>query len=200
MSTDSPVLPLPPNAPRVKSNRLVRWIGRTILRLGGWHMVGRFPDIPKLVMIGAPHSSNWDGLWAFSAKMALGLDVRILAKESLFKVPVLGHVLHRLGVLPVNRRAARGVVEQAVELIRHSEKFWYGIAPEGTRQRVEHWKTGFWKIAKGAGVPVLPVYFHYPDKIIGVGEVFHLGEDMDADMARIRAWYRPWIGRNRGTT
>ena len=198
--SDSPVLPLPPNAPRVKPNRFVRWVGRSILRVGGWRMVGRFPDIPKLVMIGAPHSSNWDGLWAFGAKMALGLDVRILAKESLFKVPVLGHVLHRLGVLPVNRRAARGVVEQAVDLIRQSEKFWYGIAPEGTRQRVEHWKTGFWKIAHGAGVPVLPVYFHYPDKIIGVGELFHLDGDMEADMARIRAWYRPWIGRNRGTT
>ena len=77
---------------------------------------------------------------------------------------------------------------------------WFVLAPEGTRKRVEHWKTGFWKIAKGAGVPVLPVYFHYPDKIIGVGEVFHLGEDMDADMARIRAWYRPWMGKNRGTT
>ena len=200
MSTDSPVLPLPPNAPRVKSNRLVRWIGRTILRLGGWHMVGRSPDISKLVMIGAPHSSNWDGLWAFSAKMALGLDVRILGKESLFKVPVLGRVIRRLGVIPVNRKAATGVVEQAIDLIRHSDRFWYGLAPEGTRRRVEHWKTGFWKIAKGAGVPVLPVYFHYPDKIIGVGEVFHLGEDMDADMARIRAWYRPWMGKNRGTT
>ena len=122
--SDSPVLPLPPNAPRVKPNRFVRWVGRSILRVGGWRMVGRFPDIPKLVMIGAPHSSNWDGLWAFGAKMALGLDVHILAKESLFKVPVLGHVLHRLGVLPVNRRAARGVVEQAVDLIRQSEKFW----------------------------------------------------------------------------
>lgn len=198
--SDSPVLPLPPSAPRVvKSNRFARWLGRSILRLGGWRMVGQFPDIPKLVMIGAPHSSNWDGLWAFSAKVALGLDVRILAKEALFRVPLLGWLLRKFGVIPVNRRAPGSVVEQAVKLIRQSDRFWYGIAPEGTRKRVKHWKMGFWKIAKGAGVPVLPVYFHYPDKIIGVGEPFHLSDDADADMARIRSWYRPWVGKNRDT-
>lgn len=192
------VLPLPPSAPRVKANVLTRWLGRSILRLGGWRMVGRFPDIPRLVLIGAPHSSNWDGVWSFAAKAAMGLDIKILGKDSLFRVPLLGRVLRRLGVIPINRRAAHGVVEQTALTIRSGERCWIGLAPEGTRRHVERWKTGFWKIAKAADVPVLPAYFHYPERIIGIGEPFQLGDDMHADMARIRDWYRPWQGKHHG--
>lgn len=195
------VLPLPANAPRVRPNAFARWFGRTILRLGGWRMVGAFPDTPRLVLIGAPHSSNWDGVWGFAAKMALGLDIRILGKKELFWWP-LGPLLRGLGVIAVDRGASHGVVEQVAQLIRAGRgdgKYWFGLAPEGTRKRVEHWKSGFWKIAKAAGVPILPMYFHYPDRIIGIGPVFQPSDDLDADMARIRAWYRPWMGRNRGT-
>ena len=192
------VLPLPPSAPRVKPNAFGRWIGRTLLRLGGWRMVGQFPDLPRVVLIGAPHSSNWDGVWGFAAKLALGLDIRILGKHQLFWWP-LGPILRRLGVIAVDRTAASGVVEQAASLIAQAEQFWFGLAPEGTRKPVERWKTGFWKIAKAANVPVLPAYFHYPDKIIGIGPVFELTNDMHADVRRIRAWYRPWQGRHHGT-
>jgi 1-acyl-sn-glycerol-3-phosphate acyltransferase len=191
------VLPLPPNAPRT-SSRFGRWLGRSILRLGGWRMVGAFPDIPKLVLVGAPHSSNWDGVWGFAAKLALGLDIRILGKRELFWWP-LGALLRRLGVIAVDRTATHGVVEQLAARFAQSERFWFGLAPEGTRKPVERWKTGFWKIARAAGVPVLPAYFHYPDKIIGIGPPFDLSDDMAADMARIRAWYRPWQGRHHGT-
>ena len=150
--TDDIVLPVPANAPRVKPSRFARWLGRGILKLGGWRMVGALPDIPRLVLIGAPHSSNWDGVWGFAAKLALGVDIRVLGKDSLFRIPVLGYLLRHLGVMPVDRRAARGVIEQAAALIRGSDRFWYGLAPEGTRKRVERWKTGFWKIAKAADV------------------------------------------------
>lgn len=184
------VLPLPPNAPRVKPNAFTRWLGRTVLRLGGWRMEGEFPDIPKLVLIGAPHSSNWDGIWGLAAKIALGLDIKILGKDSLFKVPLMGVLLRRLGVIPVDRSAAHGVVEQSAMMIRRADRFWYGLAPEGTRKPVERWKTGFWKIARAADVPVLPAYFHYGRKVIGIGPPFALGEDMAADLARIREWYR----------
>jgi 1-acyl-sn-glycerol-3-phosphate acyltransferase len=196
---DDIVPPLPPNAPRVKPNALLRWLGRAILRMGGWRMVGRFPDIPKLVLIGAPHSSNWDGVWGFAAKMAMGLDIKILGKDSLFRVPLLGAALRHLGVIPVDRRAAQGVVEQAAAMIAQAEKFWFGLAPEGTRKPVDRWKPGFWRIAKAADVPVLPAYFHYPEKIIGIGEPFRLSDDMNADITRIRTWYRPWQGKHHGT-
>jgi 1-acyl-sn-glycerol-3-phosphate acyltransferase len=199
MPTDSSdvVLPLPPNAPRVRPNAFTRWLGRSVLRLGGWRMVGAFPDIPKLVLIGAPHSSNWDGVWGFAAKLALGLDIKILGKRELFWWP-LGPLLRRLGVIAVDRSAAAGVVEQVAAMIHAREKLWFGLAPEGTRKRVERWKTGFWKMAKAADVPVLPAYFHYGQKVIGIGPPFALGEDMAADIARIRGWFRNVSkGRNR---
>ncbi|MGH8033293.1 MAG: lysophospholipid acyltransferase family protein [Luteimonas sp.] len=196
---DDFLLPVPANAPRLQHNALVRWCGRTILRLGGWRVVGELPDLPRLVLIGAPHSSNWDGVWGFATKFALDVDIRVLGKDSLFRIPLLSSLFKWLGVMPVNRNAGRGVIEQAAALIRDSERMWYGLAPEGTRQRVENWKTGFWKIAKAADVPVLRMYFHYPDRVVGFGPVFYLSDDMAADIASLRAWYAPWMGKNRGT-
>ena len=116
---------LPPSAPQVPYHPFARWFGRTVLRLGGWKVVGEFPDLPRVVLIGAPHTSNWDGVWGFAAKLALGLDVRILGKDSLFRVPVVGWLVRKLGVIPVDRSAPRGVVDQAVAMIRGSERLWY---------------------------------------------------------------------------
>ncbi|HRF84441.1 MAG: lysophospholipid acyltransferase family protein [Xanthomonadales bacterium] len=178
--------------------RFSRWFGRTLLRLGGWRVVGTIPDLSKLVLIAAPHSSNWDGIWGMAAKMALGVDVRVLGKDTLFWWP-LSIVLHRLGVIPLDRSNPQGVVEQAIELIRSSPKLWFALAPEGTRKPVREWKSGFLKIAHGAGVPVLMAYFHYPERIIGIGPLFHTSGDAKADMVAVREWYRPWMGRNRGT-
>ena len=200
MAADGLLLPpIPPNMPQVPaSRRFSRWLGRTILRLGGWRVIGTFPDIPRLVLIAAPHSSNWDGIWGMAAKMALGFDARILGKDSLFWWP-LSVVLRRLGVIPLDRSKPQGVVEQSIELIRQSPQLWFALAPEGTRKPVQQWKAGFLKIAHGAGVPVLMAYFHYPDRTIGIGPLFHTTGDLPADMAAIRAWYRPWQGKNRGT-
>ncbi|GAB6195394.1 lysophospholipid acyltransferase family protein [Lysobacter xanthus] len=189
---------MPPRVPQVPPNRFTRGLGRLVLRLGGWRMVGELPDVAKLVLIGAPHSSNWDGIWGFAAKLALGLDIRVLGKDTLFKVPGVGLLLRRLGVIPVDRGNPKGVVDQAAAMLREADALWFGLAPEGTRKRVEKWKTGFWKIARAADVPVLPVYFHYPDKVIGVGPLWTPTDDVAADMARIRAWYAPWQGKNHG--
>ena len=197
-ATDGAVLPLPPRVPRRRANRVARWAGQTILRLGGWRMAGAIADEPKVVLIGAPHSSTWDGVWGVAAVLAMGLDVRVLGKKELFGWP-MGPILRWLGVVEIDRQAPGGFVDQTAALMRSADAFWLGIAPEGTRKAVREWKTGFWKIARAAGVPVQVCYFHYPDKRLGFGPLLWMSDDPAADMARIRAWYAPWLGRNRGT-
>ncbi|MFT4180134.1 MAG: lysophospholipid acyltransferase family protein [Thermomonas sp.] len=181
-------------------NRFMQWLGRMLLRAGGWRMQGAFPDIPKAVVIAAPHSSNWDGIWGFAAKLALGVKLSILGKHSLFHIPLVGAFLRWQGVIPVDRSAAHGIVGQAVDALRGADCMWYAIAPEGTRKRVARWKPGFWHIAHGAGVPVIPAYFDYANKVIGIGPPFVLGDDMQADIARIQRWYAPFKGRNHDVT
>lgn len=200
MDEARPLIPdVPANVPRVRANGFTRWLGRSVLRLGGWRVTGTIPDVSKLVLIVAPHSSNWDGLWGFAAKLAMGLEIRVLGKRQLFWWP-LGPILHRLGVIPIDRSAAQGTVGQVVEMMVRADHLWFAVTPEGTRKQVAKWKTGFWKIAHAARVPILPAYFHYPDKTIGIGELFQASDDANDDIARLREWYRPWMGRNRGTT
>jgi len=199
MSNKDPLLPeLPAQMPRTRGGAFWRWLGRSVLRLGGWRMVGPIPPVGRAVVVVAPHSSNWDGIWGMAAKLAMGVDIRVLGKAQLFWWP-LGPILRRLGAIPVDRDQPQGVVEQAVELIRSSEQIWYVIAPEGTRKPVKEWKRGFWKIAHGAQVPVLTAYFHYPERIIGFGPAFHTTGNMEVDMAALRQWYRPWMGKHHGT-
>jgi 1-acyl-sn-glycerol-3-phosphate acyltransferase len=188
---------LPPRAPRT-SNPAGRLLGRTILWLGGWRFVGDFPDVDKLVIIAAPHSSGMDAVWGLAAKIAMGLRITIMAKKELFWFP-LGPFLRLFGAIPVDREAALGVVGAVTERFEQQQKMWYVLAPEGTRKHVTKWKSGFWHIARGAGVPVQCAYFHYPEKVIGLGRVFEMTSDLNADMARVREFYRPWVGKHRGT-
>lgn len=161
-------------------------------------MRGALPDVAKAVVIGAPHSSNWDGIWVYFAATAMGLDVRILGKPVLFKIPLLNFVLRRYGGFPASQDPHHSVLEQASALFAGSERLWYGLAPEGTRKPVSRWKIGFWKIAKANDVPIVPVYLHYPEKVIGIGPALQPGDDVRADMARLRAFYAPWQGKHHG--
>ena len=167
---------------------------RAVLRLCGWSLTGEFPDVPKLVLIAAPHSSWWDGVWGLLIKAAIGADVHFMAKQELFRGP-LGALLVKLGGMPINRGSAQGVVEQMIGQFRQRDGLWLGIAPEGTRRHVPQWKSGFWRIAHGAGMPVFPVAFHYPDKTIHLGPLFDTTDNMAADMARLRAFYTPFQGK-----
>ncbi len=186
---------LPPQMPQLRDD-WQRRLCRAVLRAAGWRLAGEFPDLPRVVLIAAPHSSWWDGVWGLLMKVAMGADVRFMGKQELFRGP-LGGLLRRLGGMPIDRAAAQGVVEQMLAQFRHRDALWLGIAPEGTRKPVKRWRSGFWHIAHAAGVPILPVYFHYPDKTIGVGEPFETSGDMEADLARLRAFYAPFRGKHR---
>jgi 1-acyl-sn-glycerol-3-phosphate acyltransferase len=146
-------------------------------------------------LIAAPHSSWWDGIWGLLMKAAIGADVHFMAKQELFS-GLLGSLLRELGGMPVDRGAAKGVVEQMIDQFRQRDALWLGIAPEGTRRHVARWRSGFWHIAREAGVPIVPAYFNYANRTIGVGPLFETSEDMDADIARLRAFYAPFKGKH----
>lgn len=173
-----------------------RRICRGILRLCGWSVVGQFPDVARAVLIAAPHSSWWDGIWGLLVKVGIGADVKFMGKQELFAGP-LGGLLRRLGGMPIDRSAAKGVVEQMIDQYRQRDAFWLGIAPEGTRKQVERWKSGFWHIAHDAGVPIVTACFNYPDKTIVIGPLFQTSDDMQADLRRLRTFYAPFRGKHR---
>jgi 1-acyl-sn-glycerol-3-phosphate acyltransferase len=193
-------LPTPAQLPALMPQLHDGWRRKTcraVLRLCGWSLVGKFPDVPRAVLIAAPHSSWWDGVWGLLLKVGIGADVHFMGKQELFHGP-LGGLLRRLGGMPVDRGAGKGVVEQMIDQFRLRDALWLGIAPEGTRKVVARWKSGFWHIAHDAGVPIVTAYFNYADKTIGIGPLFEPSDDMDADIVRLRAFYAPFKGKHRG--
>lgn len=187
---------LPAQVPHHRDNAF-RALCRWILRVAGWRLAGAFPDCPRLVLIAAPHSSWWDGVLGMLMKVGVGIDIAFIGKRELFRGP-LGWLLLKLGGIPVDRHSPHGVAGQMVARFAEGGTLWFGLAPEGTRKPVKRWRSGFWHIASDAGVPILPVYFHYPEKIIGIGTLFQPTADKAADLAHLRAWYKPWQGLHHG--
>lgn len=156
----------------------------------GWGFAGSVPDVPKCVLIVAPHTSNWDFVVGLAAMLALGLDARWLGKHTIFAGP-FGPLWRWLGGIAVNRSAATAVADRVVTAVTQAERICIAIAPEGTRRRVERWKTGFHRIALGAGVPILPVAFDYGRKAVAFFEPVQPTADAEADIERLQALYRP---------
>lgn len=185
---------LGPKVPK-RGNAFSRWLGRTILRLKDWRFEGEFPDYPQLVVIVAPHTSNWDFIVGYAAKLALGIDARFLGKHTLFRFP-LGGLMRWLGGTPVDRSMPKGVVEQVVEWFEANDCFVLGLSPEGTRRRIAPWKTGFHRIARAAAVPILPVYLDYGRRVIGFGEPFEPTEHAEVDLRRLGLFFEGITARH----
>lgn len=173
---------------------MLQAIARWLLRIGGWTMVGGAPPDRKAVVIAAPHTSNWDGLWALAYKVAIGIDIHFFAKDTLFWFP-LGNILTALGGIPIDRGKASSAVQQAIDSFAAADSFYFGLAPEGTRRRTRGWKTGFYRIAEGAQVPVYFGFLDYENRRIGIGPRFELTGDRDADLAACREFYANIRGR-----
>ena len=173
---------------------MLQAIAKLILRIGGWEMAGELPAEKRAVFIAAPHTSNWDGFWALVYKVAVQLDIHFFAKESLFWFP-LNILLRALGGVPLDRKRAGSAVDQAIEMFRKNDSYYFGLAPEGTRSRADHWKSGFYRIAEGAGVPVVLGFLDYGTRRIGIGPTLKLSGDWHKDLDFCRDFYKDIKGR-----
>lgn len=171
----------------------LRLLANLVLRLAGWRVDGKLPDIPKFILVGAPHTSNWDFVLFLGIVFHLKANVKFMGKAELFRSP-LGWFFYWCGGIPVDRKKSTGLVEQMVDACNRSENFILTIAPEGTRHGVKEWKRGFYHIAKGAGIPLVMAKVDGRHKTVRVGQVFHLTEDAEADIKSIQDLFKGVIG------
>ena len=171
-----------------------RRLGRLILRITRWRADGTPPTEPKWVMIAAPHTSNWDLFYMLAFAWYYDRGLSWLAKRSLFVGPV-GWLLRRLGGIPVERGRPTGLVDSLRLEFERADRLVVGIPPEGTRGRSDHWKSGFYRVAVAAEVPIVCGYLDYRTRTGGFGPMLRPSDSVDADMAVIREFYRTKQGK-----
>ena len=176
--------------------RAVKWLLLLMYRMRGWKAVGNVPEPRRFILIAAPHTSNWDLPNTLMAGFALRANLYWMGKRSIFRPP-FGAFMRWLGGIAVNREKSNNLVAASVEAIRAARgSLQLVVPPEGTRSKVRYWKTGFYYIAHGAGVPIVLSYMDYARKVSGIGPVFHPTGDIERDMATIKAFYAPFKGKN----
>lgn len=176
---------------------MVARLAAFLLKLAGWEPGYTPPPGDKSVVIVYPHTSNWDFPLGILWRAMYRFPVRWAGKDTLFRGPA-GALFRALGGVPINRRNPAGLVEQLVAEYRARPSFHLAITPEGTRSRTEYWKSGFYRVAMAAGVPVGLGYIDYGRKRVGITEWITLSGDEAADLERIRAYYADKRGRYPG--
>ncbi len=173
---------------------MLKSFSRAVLSIFGWKLNESFSDNPKTVLIGAPHTSNWDFILAMLAMAAMGYQFNWVAKHSMFFWPMAG-TFKKMGGVPLDRGRSSGFVEKCVSLFSERERFVLAIAPEGTRSLTPNWKSGFYRIAISASVPISFGYVDYKNKVAGIGGSFMPTGDEQVDMKTIAAFYEKIEGR-----
>jgi 1-acyl-sn-glycerol-3-phosphate acyltransferase len=173
---------------------MLSFIGRSWMRVFGWKLTGERELPPRFVFVAAPHTSNWDFPFMMATAWVLDVPIRWLGKHTLFQGP-FGWFFTAMGGLPVDRRAPQGLVGQVVDKFNAEAALVVGIPPEGTRARVEVWKSGFYHVANGARVPIGLAYLDFARKECGIGGFFTPTGDVRADMDRVRAFYHDVRGK-----
>jgi 1-acyl-sn-glycerol-3-phosphate acyltransferase len=180
------------NEPR-RCNPLAQLLGGLVLSVFGWQKAGQVPSARNMVIIAAPHTSNWDFIFLLAAAYSFGISVNWLGKDSLFRSP-LGPILRFLGGVPVDRSKRNNLVQSLSAQIEHGSGIALVIPPSGSRRKTEHWKSGFYRIAEAAQIPLVCGYLDYEKKEAGLGLAF-LPSDLSRDMNRIREFYEPIVGK-----
>jgi len=181
------------HSPRM-GNRLTRFIGSAGLKLIGWELTGKMPDEPKFIILGVPHTSNWDAIAATLAMLASGFKYTFLIKKEWFFWP-LGPLFRALGGYPVDRSKGKNVVDQLVTLYDKEDKVCVGFPPEGTRSKVERYKTGYLRAAYAAKVPVFICAFDGPNKKVVLDRLMPLTGELKTDNTAIKKYVDDnWVG------
>lgn len=173
---------------------LMRALAILILKCTGWKTRGQKPTLAKCVIIAAPHTSNWDFIYTLCVAFIYRINPVIMMKDAWFRWP-LGPVFRWLGAWPIDRSRTNNVVGQCIEQFHQRDRLILVVPPSGTRKRVLYWKTGFYHIANGAGVPIVLGFLDYRRKIGGFGPIIKPTGDINADMVLIRNFYQDISGK-----
>ena len=172
-------------------------IGKGILKLLGWkHRVPEAYKVKKAVMIGAPHTSNWDILYSLAGMWAAGYRPKFFIKKEWIDKPVIGRIIKWLGGIPVDRSKRNNLVQHSVDMLKQADELVLLVPAEGTRKRVDAWKKGFYYIALESGLPLLLAYLDYGKKEAGVGRMMYVSGDFEKDMAEIEDFYKDIIAKH----
>jgi 1-acyl-sn-glycerol-3-phosphate acyltransferase len=165
-------------------------------KAAGWKVDGKKPDLKKYVVIVAPHTSNWDFFVGWSARNVIGFYPNFLAKKELFNIPGVGLFLKFIGGVPVDRKKKTNLVDQVVELYQAKDAFIMTITPEGTRSYSPNWKTGFYRIAEKAQVPIVKIGFDYATKTVFVDKPYYTKGNMEEEIEEMKDYFRAFKGKN----
>lgn len=172
-----------------RGGKLAPIVGQWLMKSAGWKTVGTIPNISQAVVLAIPHTSNIDGVYAIPSLFSLDLNISIMGKHTLFKVPVLAQLLRWIGIIPINREAKGSVLQASIDKFKSGKPLFLGLAPEGTRNYTEKWKTGFYYLAVGANVPILPVALDYNTKEVRFLELVYPSGNIEEDLPKIYEQY-----------
>jgi 1-acyl-sn-glycerol-3-phosphate acyltransferase len=173
---------------------MLKSVATLMLKLIGWKVSFSLPPCERYVLVGAPHTSNWDFPLGLLAMSAVGLRFNWVGKHTLFK-GALGPIMRSIGGIPVDRRTSTGFVKKVLDIFNSRDQFVMAIAPEGTRSLTRQWKGGFYHIAVAAGVPIALGFIDYPRKRIGIDRLFEPSGDIEADFEILREYYQDKVGK-----
>ncbi len=179
----------------IQRSNLAHTFARFVLRLFGWRTHVIPPRTSRYVLIGAPHTSNWDFIVILLLMAAEEIPIRWMGKDTLFHWP-LGIFWRSLGVIPVNRRVSTNLVDSVAARFDEYDDLIIGLSPEGTRRKASHWRTGFYYIALKANVPIVMGYIDYPNKVCGLGPSIKPTGDIQADFLKIKDFYSGIVGKH----
>lgn len=179
-----------------RGGRIAPYLAQAFLKCTGWKIIGDIPNIKKAVLLAVPHTSNFDGVYAIPTLLALDVDIKLMGKKELFSMPVLSHFLKWGGVIPIDRAKKGSTLQATIDKFADNDKLFLALAPEGTRSYTDAWKTGFYYIAMGAGVPIIPVAMDYKSREVRFMSPFYPTGDIEADLPKIYAYYKGVQGKN----